>query len=272
MAKAKNNPVCQDRPDRWLIKWFEANKAKVEKAIGLKVLGEILCPLGCGSFGCVYRTSDPKWLVKISSDPTEGPLVAQIVQLRRDADKRKNKTGYGPSKAYDGIVFFRNVYKAAKRVLNDDQKRVPVFVIVREDITPFDTPDVRQMPHYKTAHGVKTAIDAARDTARRFYEVTDQELLDTLATNYVRWLEVARPVAPEAVDTMLQLLVEKDMILADVHAYNVGRTNHNWGSGYRRLGAVVIHDLGYTPTEHRAQYQILNPCLPCLAALANPVE
>ena len=56
-------------------KWVEqllTKRDKIEKAIGMP-LGTML---GCGHWGCVFESTAP-WVVKLSIDPTEGPICVE---------------------------------------------------------------------------------------------------------------------------------------------------------------------------------------------------
>jgi hypothetical protein len=62
--------------------WVEALLGKreaIEQAIGMP-LGRML---GCGHWGCVFESDSP-WVVKLSIDPTEGPIWSKIAGLVRD--------------------------------------------------------------------------------------------------------------------------------------------------------------------------------------------
>lgn len=53
-------------------------------------------PLGCGSYGCVYQTGDPRWVVKVTTDISEAHMVAILERL--------------PGK-YPGLVAYHGVYE-----------------------------------------------------------------------------------------------------------------------------------------------------------------
>lgn len=59
---------------------------RIERKTGVQVKWDE--PYGCGSFGCVFPLADinERRVLKISTDPTEGPVVAAI--MKTGLDKR----------------------------------------------------------------------------------------------------------------------------------------------------------------------------------------
>jgi hypothetical protein len=53
---------------------------KLAKRSGLRI-GRDTELLGCGQFGCVCALSDPRWVLKVTSDPTEASSAAQVKEL-----------------------------------------------------------------------------------------------------------------------------------------------------------------------------------------------
>jgi hypothetical protein len=84
--------------------------------------------LGCGLFGCVYRSDGP-WVVKITRDKAEGPAWATIADAMRMEENRKMTHGFLRVKEVVRIhpnVVFRT----------DARREYPVFAIVREEAQP----------------------------------------------------------------------------------------------------------------------------------------
>lgn len=81
--------------------------------------------LGCGLYGCVFSSQTP-WVVKITRDPTEGPVWAYMAELFGD-----------PELAGDFPAFLRvqDVVRIRPDVLFNGKEQ-PVFGIVREEARP----------------------------------------------------------------------------------------------------------------------------------------
>lgn len=102
--------------------WVETLLGKreaIEKAIGFP-LGDML---GCGHWGCVFRSTEP-WVVKLSIDPTEGPIWSKIVGLVRDET-------WGDR----GFVEVKSITRLLPDLKVGGRTR-KVWVIVREAVEP----------------------------------------------------------------------------------------------------------------------------------------
>jgi hypothetical protein len=104
--------------------------------------------IGCGSWGCVYPldTTD-RWLVKVTTDPTEGPIVAHIMKHRELRNHR-------------GIVYYGGLWQLDERVHlpsaeGDEMLDLPIYVILREYAAvwphawPWDEPHMDEMNEYE---------------------------------------------------------------------------------------------------------------------------
>jgi len=123
----RQNPAVRiPKGMRPLIEAYGEQIAKLASRVIHEVTGEPLDvqwtprtePLGAGSWGVVYPTRDPRFIVKVTADPTEGPIVSTIMS----EPQLHNHTGI--------IHYF------ALRRLTDDVdfrgKTFPVFVIIAE--------------------------------------------------------------------------------------------------------------------------------------------
>jgi hypothetical protein len=106
------------RQKQW-IKDLLAKRAAVERAIGLP-LGE---QLGCGHFGCVFRSREP-WVVKLSIDPTEGPIWQVIINLAEQED-------YGAA----GFARILDVVRLRPDVTYGGRRR-RLYAVIHEDTPP----------------------------------------------------------------------------------------------------------------------------------------
>jgi hypothetical protein len=103
---------------RWVRDLLEKRDA-VEGAIGMP-LGDML---GCGSYGCVFRSQGP-WVVKLTVDQTEGPIWAEVVRL---IDEEEWGSG--------GFSRVRKIVRLTPDVGAGRRKR-KLYAIVREDCEP----------------------------------------------------------------------------------------------------------------------------------------
>jgi GNAT superfamily N-acetyltransferase len=102
--------------------WVEqllTKRDKIEKAIGMP-LGTML---GCGHWGCVFE-STPPWVVKLSIDPTEGPIWSKIKGL---LDEER----YGDG----GFPEIKSIHRITPDLVTGGRKR-KVWAIVRENVEP----------------------------------------------------------------------------------------------------------------------------------------
>lgn len=218
-------------------------------------------PLGCGHFGCAWALAneDPQYnspadpfqytgrVLKISVDPTEGPVVAAIM-----------KTGL--DKKLDGLARWEGVWRIPSYI-GSAAGRDTAWVIIREEIRPFHpfadlslrsggfAPWIDTLRNYNAK--IRKAIDlktpwkkeAARDDANmelgRLYRYEE--------TYYVA----------EAIEA----LAREGITLADIHHGNLGfRVNPTedqplnevyWNDKVERP-ALLIFDPGHSeapPTE-----------------------
>ena len=79
--------------------------------------------LGCGHWGCVFE-STPPWVVKLSIDPTEGPIWSKIAGLAEEE-------AYGG----DGLVKLKSITRLTPDLVVGGRKR-KVWAIVREGVEP----------------------------------------------------------------------------------------------------------------------------------------
>jgi hypothetical protein len=100
-----------------------AKRDALERAVGVPV-GELL---GCGHFGCVF-TSEPPWVVKLSVDPTEGPIWAEILNAIEE------NAGYGA----DGFCRVKDIVRLKPDVGMGKKKRA-LYAVVREAVMPVFT-------------------------------------------------------------------------------------------------------------------------------------
>lgn len=92
---------------------------RIEEAVGLEVLWD--GPLGSGSFGTVFPTEDDGKVLKISLDPTEGPVVKAVMDT-------------GLDKKLDGLARWYGIWRIPGKV--QEGPRSTGWVILREEVEP----------------------------------------------------------------------------------------------------------------------------------------
>jgi hypothetical protein len=215
-------------------------------------------PLGCGHFGCVWALAnmDPGYnsaetpfkytgrVLKISVDPTEGPVVAAIM-----------KTGL--DKQLDGLARWEGVWRIPAEI-GTRAGRNTGWVIIREEIRPFpmslffSAAGHRWNKHlHKYNEKIRKAIDLKTERNR---EAARDEAMQEVGYlgNYEETYYVAEAI---------EALARKGIILADIHTGNLGSrvnptedqplVNAYWSDKTERP-ALLIFDPGHSqapPTE-----------------------
>jgi hypothetical protein len=81
--------------------------------------------LGCGVWGCVWRlASTERWVVKITLDPYEGPIVAAIMHRPH-------------LRTHPGVIYYGGVWRVPEKFVYHDGKIYDAYVILREKALPF---------------------------------------------------------------------------------------------------------------------------------------
>lgn len=245
--------------DGWLKKFLRLKERQL-RDIGVASFEA----LGCGHYGCVLPHVDPKWVVKVTRDPTEGPIAAKVTDIR-------NRHRYG----LKGIVLFKEIYKADE-VIGWRGKKWPVYVTVRESIKPFGYEDAAKMRSYRiageTLHAhpkfpgavwpwdidhrsepsTTTALVAMKEAALKWHEAKRESNKDKAYQDYIHWAEKVGDEFNYLGETLFEML-DEGLVLRDVHWANLGYTT--WAVEddedplWRPVDTVVIHDLGHTPTD-----------------------
>jgi hypothetical protein len=251
-----------------------ARRSELERAMGQPV-GELL---GCGAWGCVFKSTDP-WVVKLSIDPTEGPIWKKIQNLITEER-------YGEM----GFVEVRSIRRLIPDVVYSGRRR-KVWGIVRSEVEPLlggsDLVDFEGnvLSDFTRAHlGLRPSqsyADLSRSAERGWAQLSaarprrasEEELgmamrglgiYRGLATS---WHSLGRPTYEQeriptkiehvlnhyfsgavggALGESLSMLASNGVYLRDVHLNNVGWHVARDDNDYTRL---VIFDPGHTPTD-----------------------
>lgn len=247
---------------RWIRPWLARHQSKITARTGL-TLKTPDTPEGCGTFGCVYLTNDPRWVIKLTWDATEGPLVREILAAR---EEKGGNEGYGPSQVLPGIVFYKALFKARPVVCG--KRTISPYVIVRENVRPMSLDDVTAMHWYRVKSiedGNPTpGLHILQTWAERFHRESSGALIEQAVVEYGTWMDILEDEFPLVISAMRELFeAPRNLLLADVHTDNVATTITDWGPGYRPPGSVVIHDIGATKPsrdmDKRFQFAMINP-------------
>ncbi len=267
----------------WVRRVLEIKPA-IERAIQAPI-GRLL---GCGYWGCVFD-STPPWVVKLTIDPTEGPIWYRIQRVFE-------QQGGG-----DGLVRVRTLVDLRPGVTYGGRRR-RLFAIVREAIDPiFSYPPRREMaagigPKFtrrtKRELGVADQYDLgvfrgvpgigvmtergpvsvsrgvvpALDDFERFILE-----LQSYRNNALAWhsgvyaKQAVAPALRNAIARMyssrfggdvaesLDVLLQNNVVLRDVHLQNIGWRAYAEAPGFEPANphSIVIFDPGHTPTERR---------------------
>lgn len=221
----------------WVPAVLKAHAEPLARLTGVTADSKIL---GCGYYGCVLDTRDSAWVVKITRDPTEGPLVHKVMQMRADGMQLPGIVRYAGIWELPGGVVWRG-------------KQQKVYVIKREAVTPVDW---MKLESSNDREGVESlalentppdiirrslhALFNAKIAAQTKPEVRGRE-------KYERALYDVGDAFPFIGETMFELLGE-GIVLKDIHQNNIAPAVNAWREAGRGAGDVVIHDLGATPT------------------------
>jgi GNAT superfamily N-acetyltransferase len=202
---AKHFETLEEKvPAKWLPKLTKTTAKRGKITAAMK-------EYGCGAYGCVLPTLDPKVVLKITTDDTEaefanklaGDLAAQVtVEYHLIAGLPERHKG-------------RNTYllwrDSAERVGEIDK------VVAERGGSAADTEDAVDVQH-KAAQAVYSALHEGRD-ARALIE---------------SWKTAAKsmgkrvPELRELADGMIVNLSKNNVFMGDVHAGNVGLVGDRW--------------------------------------------
>lgn len=185
--------------------------AEIQNQIGL-TFGDTL---GCGSFGCVLATNDPKWVIKVTTDEKEAAAANAILkkEVKNPAlPKVKHVLAIStPKPVWSGGVYGDKAY----------------FVIVRENLDDLPNDLQRHWTH---------CFDPSRPyhSMRRPASMCTPERLDRLSLKPSKRMD-------KFVENLRSLVYGEsskmgvESKLADVRAPNLG---------VRKNGQIVLRDLG----------------------------
>jgi len=256
----------------WVDKLLK-KKPQLEHAMGAP-MGRVF---GCGHFGCVFK-SEPPWSVKLTRDPTEGP----IWQLLADW---MSEHPYGD----DGIARVKEVVRL-KPDIRWRRKEWPLYGIVREEVEPLlednllsdysrkklglgtmNLYEVLRQPHAfnslpQPAKGNATelrsllgGLDVYKDAAEEYHHAAAlkrpsnrERRMDNAMEQAWRAINMMRGPVGGPIGETLSALTDQGVVLRDVHWNNIGwRLHESIGDEDELPLSLIIFDPGHTPTKER---------------------
>ncbi len=235
-----------------------------------------LDPYGCGSYGCVYPTTDPAIVLKATTDPTEAAFV-QIAQSLHGPN------GFPPgivryyridatSETYRGrtayLIWRESAFDVGQLVVQLEWNKDPY--IKRTAVEAFTylgkflgyAKLVREATQ-RSSDPVKLQVEAARYADWAWQEINWEDGVDRIKSRYKgpqRFAAAERAALGTAqmlgstdlfnyVGEALEFYLDRGLLLADVHSGNIGRVQR---PDYGDL--VVITDPGHL-VDLRPYYQ-----------------
>lgn len=206
--------------------------------------------LGCGSYGCVFSSTDKDFAIKITVDEKEGPLIKEVMEIRNAHD---GSGGLGPSVVLPGFVFFHQVLFDRHRDPLTTRTRT-YYVIEREAVRPMAVEGASRK-EYAQGYVLDQILDDMRDI-----DDPDEEYPDDVDTLYAEKAEELYEMAPELAESLVQWRRETDASMQDVRSGNIGFSLVNWGKPFRKPGTLVLFDIGFTaPRAFDYKFKRLNP-------------
>lgn len=223
-------------------------------------------PLGCGSYGCVFQLwgSNPirplDRVLKISTDPTEGPVVSAI--MKTGLDKRLN-----------GLARWYGVWRIPEPIQKGP--RGTGWVIVREEVKPFN--------YSEMFAGSRAGRNAWILELQKYNKYSRQSLAAKSERGRERnWEDAQSAVAGLYNDPgtyfiaeAVEALAREKIVLADIHHGNLGTRIHPtdnqelhtvWWDDQKERPPLLIFDPGHSSAPKDTTVEDLW----AVAAAANP--
>ncbi len=268
-----------DDTPRWLRNVVKDRKKVVEKAVrsalGKDAKVDWKKRFGCGHYGCAYAVKErghkePRYVVKVTRDPTEGPMQATIARRQKAGD-------YGFD---DGFAIVRGVYRIGDDVQHMG-KMWPVYAIVREEVTPVTAVMYEPGSIYPPVTpgqlaSVMTALNNYKDNAAKWYALKERKASERALGSVEKLMDASlRAISNYAppLGEIMGIMQHEGTPLRDVHSQNIGVRHHpgivDPDDPDASLGYITIFDPGHTPYEGEAGTSIprMNP-----GADANPPD
>jgi hypothetical protein len=222
---------------------------------------ESLERLGQGRWGAVFSTNAPGWVWKVSGDPDEGPVVANIV----DDDELRD---------HPGICYYGGIW----RFRPDERQGLDrLFLILREELLPVDALRSRFTAGEERADDLLDEIIEEAEWLNVGLDAEDTDDIEQAAWSWgtaVGELSSIRETRNVA-EFMLEFLARAGGALADAHRSNCGVRRRNLAGAAIPAGVKRTHrankrkwtllDPGVSRTHHKPRIPLIsNPSIPFL--------
>jgi hypothetical protein len=183
---------------------------------------------GCGAWGCAYPTSQRRWTVKVSADPTELDIVAAVLTTK---ELRENP----------GIAYILGIWRLPETVYSEAQDETfTLHVTLREAINPveYDLVDTEheevliQALHELRITAMELNENALSLAAAERRGDTDPYYLNQYRVAEELWIRQLSALRYEYETSALAEFISDfardfNTALADIHAGNVGLREHS---------------------------------------------
>jgi hypothetical protein len=190
--------------------------------------------IGCGTWGCVYPldTTD-RWVLKLTTDPTEGPIVAHIMKHRH-------------LRTHPGIVYYGALWQLEDSIsIRDDDDEfvdLPIYIILREFTAVWPHAWPWNEEHETQMNEFSMALDNVLDNAYVLLDLRDElQELEGKGKRTARYKALVGESAETEEDVldalddfqrttfgsaiasfMRAMYLQHNILLGDVHFQNVG--------------------------------------------------
>lgn len=278
-AVSQPSLLANPRVKKWVKEMLEKREA-ISRAIGMPL--ETM--LGCGHWGCVVDSTDP-WVVKLTIDPNEAPIWEKILRLIDEEDyggdgvvRVKGLYQLQPGVKYGGRM--KRVYAIVREEVN------PVFTDSLPGVPVSKGPGLWLSPRTNRELGLPAEpimffSGYGSNLGKLVPQSGGWEVQETDAVREflitMRGLELYRSAAFEwfkygggpdyerlkdrieriaysmggyignAMSETLLMLLSNDVVLRDLHLFNVGWRVHSRINGSEMPRTICIFDPGHTP-------------------------
>jgi hypothetical protein len=166
---------------------------------------------GCGAYGCVFPTLDPKVVLKVTTDASEADFAANIV------DDLPHKM----TVAYPMVL-----------EVPEKKQGYPIRFLWRESARYVGEIDKWVAEHGRDAEEAEEAIHRQHESAKKAFKliIANEDAREAME-QWVRDCRAMGKVVPELrelADAMIRNWQETGIFVSDVHAGNVGLVGDRW--------------------------------------------